>query len=66
MVSYPTEGSKGRYFAWFWAIFNLGGVLGSLVSLTDYHYDFSDFIFTLPINDRPVKYQHYAALTLVV
>lgn len=31
MLSYPNEGSKGRYFAWFWAIFNLGGVIGSLV-----------------------------------
>lgn len=31
MLSYPTEGSKGRYFAWFWAIFNLGGVIGALV-----------------------------------
>jgi MFS family permease len=34
MISYPHEGSKGRYFAWFWAIFNLGGVVGSLVSIS--------------------------------
>jgi drug/metabolite transporter (DMT)-like permease len=32
MISYPQENEKGRYFAWFWAIFNLGGVIGSLVS----------------------------------
>lgn len=33
MLSYPHEGSKGRYFAWFWAIFNLGGVIGALIPL---------------------------------
>jgi MFS family permease len=32
MVSYPTEGQKGRYFGWFWSIFNMGAVIGSLVS----------------------------------
>lgn len=32
MMSYPPEGSKGRYIAVFWVIFNLGGVIGSLVS----------------------------------
>lgn len=31
MMSYPEEGSKGRYISWFWMIFNLGGVIGSLV-----------------------------------
>lgn len=31
MLSYPAESQKGRYFAWFWTIFNLGGVIGSLV-----------------------------------
>ena len=30
MMSYPGEGSKGRYIAWFWFVFNMGGVLGSL------------------------------------
>lgn len=30
MMSYPDEGSKGRYIAWFWFIFNMGGVIGSL------------------------------------
>jgi MFS family permease len=31
MISYPHEDQKGRYFAWFWAIFNMGAVIGSLV-----------------------------------
>ena len=30
MMSYPPENSKGRYISWFWMIFNLGAVLGSL------------------------------------
>lgn len=30
MMSYPDEASKGRYISWFWMIFNLGAVLGSL------------------------------------
>lgn len=33
MMSYPLESSKGRFISWFWMIFNLGGVLGSLVSI---------------------------------
>ena len=33
MMSYPPEKSKGRYIAWFWMIFNLGAVIGSLVPL---------------------------------
>jgi MFS family permease len=33
MMSYPPEGSKGRYISWFWMIFNLGAVIGSLVSI---------------------------------
>jgi MFS family permease len=32
MMSYPPEKSKGRYISWFWMIFNLGAVIGSLVS----------------------------------
>jgi MFS family permease len=32
MMSYPAEGVKGRYISIFWMIFNLGAVLGSLVS----------------------------------
>ncbi|KAK7454451.1 hypothetical protein VKT23_011207 [Stygiomarasmius scandens] len=33
MLSYPTEAEKGRFIAIFWAIFNLGGVVGAAVSL---------------------------------
>lgn len=32
MMSYPPEKNKGKYIAWFWGIFNMGGVIGSLVS----------------------------------
>ena len=31
MMSYPPERLKGRFISWFWIIFNLGGVIGSLV-----------------------------------
>ena len=34
MMSYPPEASKGRYIFCFWAIFNCGGVIGSLVRST--------------------------------
>ncbi|KUJ16810.1 DUF895 domain membrane protein [Mollisia scopiformis] len=33
MVSYPKEADKGKYFAIFWAIFNMGAVIGSLIPL---------------------------------
>ncbi|ORX99948.1 major facilitator superfamily domain-containing protein [Clohesyomyces aquaticus] len=33
MMSYPSEKSKGRYISWFWIIFNLGAVIGSVVQL---------------------------------
>jgi hypothetical protein len=32
MMSYPLESKKGRYISWFWMIFNMGAVIGSLVS----------------------------------
>ena len=32
MMAYPTESQKGMYISIFWAIFNLGGVVGSAVS----------------------------------
>jgi hypothetical protein len=32
MMSYPLEAQKGRFISWFWMIFNMGGVIGSLVS----------------------------------
>ena len=31
MISFPKEEDKGKYISWFWMIFNLGAVLGSLV-----------------------------------
>ena len=46
MLSYPNEGSKGRYFAWFWAIFNLGGVIGALVCFNPFFFQFF-FIITV-------------------
>ncbi|PPJ55868.1 hypothetical protein CBER1_03814 [Cercospora berteroae] len=33
MMSYPLEAEKGRFISWFWMIFNMGGVIGSLVPL---------------------------------
>lgn len=33
MMSYPPERQKGRYISWFWIIFNLGAVIGSLIPL---------------------------------
>lgn len=33
MMSYPSEKEKGRYISKFWAIFNLGGVIGALIPL---------------------------------
>jgi MFS family permease len=39
MMSYPPEKLKGRYISWFWIIFNLGAVIGSLViSHLPYHH----------------------------
>lgn len=32
MMSYPSEKNKGKFISIFWVIFNLGGVIGSLVS----------------------------------
>lgn len=33
MLAYPTESQKGMFIGIFWAIFNLGGVVGASVSL---------------------------------
>ena len=33
MMSYPLEKAKGRFISYFWVIFNLGAVIGSLVEL---------------------------------
>ena len=32
MICYPRENSKGRFIAWFWSIFNVGAVIGAVVS----------------------------------
>lgn len=38
MMSYPTEAQKGMFISIFWAIFNLGGVVGSAVAFgTNFH-----------------------------
>jgi hypothetical protein len=38
MLAYPTEGDKARFIAIFWAIFNMGGVVGSAVAFgTNFH-----------------------------
>lgn len=33
MLAYPTEGQKGKFIGTFWAVFNLGAVVGACVSL---------------------------------
>ncbi|PVH97452.1 MFS general substrate transporter [Periconia macrospinosa] len=33
MMSYPEEKLKGRYISWFWVIFNLGAVIGGVITL---------------------------------
>ncbi|KAI6124377.1 major facilitator superfamily domain-containing protein [Pisolithus croceorrhizus] len=35
MMAYPTEAQKGLYIGIFWAIFNLGGVVGSAVAFAE-------------------------------
>jgi hypothetical protein len=38
MMAYPTEAQKGTYIGYFWAIFNLGAVVGSAVAFaTSFH-----------------------------
>lgn len=49
MMSYPPERSKGRYISWFWIIFNLGAVVGSLISLG---LNFSNSSVTLKPNEE--------------
>lgn len=48
MMSYPEEHNKGRYISWFWMIFNLGAVIGSLVRS-----DMLSRVRTLPTNPPP-------------
>ncbi|KAI8388478.1 major facilitator superfamily domain-containing protein [Radiomyces spectabilis] len=33
MMSYPEEKNKGKYVAIFWSLFNIGGILGSVIAL---------------------------------
>ncbi|KAG0221788.1 hypothetical protein BGW41_006530 [Actinomortierella wolfii] len=33
MMAYPREHDKGKYIGYFWAIFNMGSILGSLIAL---------------------------------
>ncbi|KAF9174214.1 hypothetical protein BGX21_011623 [Mortierella sp. AD011] len=33
MMSYPTENNKGKYISCFWALYNIGAVLGSILPL---------------------------------
>ncbi|KAF9356251.1 hypothetical protein BGX26_005540 [Mortierella sp. AD094] len=33
MMAYPREKDKGKYIGYFWAIFNMGGVVGSCIAL---------------------------------
>ncbi|KAI8148923.1 major facilitator superfamily domain-containing protein [Fennellomyces sp. T-0311] len=33
MMAYPEEHNKGKYVAIFWALFNLGGIIGSVIAL---------------------------------
>lgn len=44
MMSYPEERRKGRFIAIFWGIFNLGAVIGSLVSQRS--------LLVLPLHDK--------------
>jgi len=56
IMSYPEEGSKGRYISWFWMIFNLGAVIGSLVSSPIFKYDFgsafADAAYKIPLGQN--------------
>lgn len=36
MMSYPDEKSKGKFISYFWMIFNMGAVIGSLVCYASY------------------------------
>lgn len=59
MMSYPPEQSKGRYISWFWMIFNLGAVLGSLIPLGQ------NMNATTPKNVNDGTYVGFLVLTLV-
>lgn len=59
MMSYPPEESKGRYISWFWMIFNLGAVIGSLIPLGQNIHNESDG----RVNDG--TYVGFLVLTLI-
>lgn len=59
MMSYPKEESKGRYIAWFWIIFNLGAVIGSLVRNLP-----TLFIFTISLSDSRYRF-HSAKISIL-
>jgi MFS family permease len=60
MISYPTEEQKGRYFAWFWGIFNMGAVIGSLVrSCSVYSYRVTNTQLDSPRRKYPRQDQHH-------
>lgn len=55
MMSYPMEADKGKYIATFWIIFNLGGVIGSLVG--PHYYMIIRSILIFPDPSRPEHQQ---------
>lgn len=56
MLSYPNEDEKGRSFAWFWAIFNMGGVVGSLIA----------FGMNMKNPGKEVTYETYVAFIVLM
>jgi len=46
MMSYPTESEKGKFIGVFWAIFNLGGVVGAGVSFAQNFSSTKNFVST--------------------
>ena len=57
MLAYPTEQDKGKYIAIFWAIFNLGGVVGASVALgLNFHSEVSSlpYVVSSHIADLPI------------
>jgi len=59
MMSYPPEESKGRYISWFWMIFNLGAVIGSLIPLGQ------NIHATTPANVTDGTYVGFLILTII-
>ncbi|KAL5606921.1 hypothetical protein BROUX41_003297 [Berkeleyomyces rouxiae] len=58
MMSYPPEDSKGRYISWFWAIFNMGAVIGALIPLAQNIHNNAG-----PVNDG--TYAAFLTLTFI-